>query len=177
MIENISIEELPNISLDQLTINNILSIIRSTTLMEVHRNYMFVDRIKGYSLSQLCNNSTELNSVVSMILGKLSVEVLLENMKIFEQGIALNTTQNVIDTAIHPHYELDFRSRHIRIPLSGVSYINEMKLVIGKAYVMDIANRQNFRADTDAIHLIFNYLSRTEEKYPWELWYGHEYII
>jgi len=171
MIEASKTIYLSNIYIDRM-VRNISSILHDCRLMEIERYYMFSRDVNGCSLAQARNNSIELDIQVSKLIAALSADPLLSGMTIVEQGIAFNNQNpgRIINDRVEAYHLLDTTARQVRVQISGTSMIGRDMLITGNAYIVDNVTHNQFFASDQCMQLVFNYLSITETRKPWELW-------
>src|SRR5690606_28190965 len=152
---------LPLIQINDINRDNIFyiyDILVSCRLMNIERYYLFSEGINGYSLSQARNNSSELDIAVDKLLNNLSNYPLLHDMKVIEQGIAINNSQSILSGRIYSRYLLDETIRQVRVQLRGTFTINNDLLTPGDVYIIDNVTDNVFSASAENMQLVFNYL-------------------
>jgi len=159
--------------LTQQEVTDAMTYIKSNRLLFVNRPYMCDEQVGGYPLAYVCQKSQELDSIIKALEQALLSTSHLDNTRIIERGIGISPEDLSFDNVVDSK-EIALLSKQVRIPLSGISKINDELLGLGLAYIVDTVSGYSFSASKDSTHLVFNFLSNDEVRKPWELWKNRE---
>lgn len=162
------IEPLPLLKLDVNLSEEALHTLATrlnTTLWATGRGIMYI-RNSGFSLDELCSRDSEVKKILVDI-----EKSIVDNFKnlyyvIYREIGKVEFSENPkgINSLL-----LDSSARHVRIPISGVSAINNTQLTIGSVYVVDSIGGIHFSA-SNATHLVLHLLPNEDKRKIWKLY-------